>query len=142
MHMQSILCFLFLGYENLTSLYIFRTSTAQKIKFSTDNFFSKCGQIHRKLWIWLHLLKKSYWKSSVFVQCLLVSGSITRTLCHDFYILICIFAFHMLTDLARSRILTSLSPAPIRVKSSPRPNPSSPRSFQRLCCWVSLCFNL
>ena len=30
-----------------------------KMKFSKENFFSKCDQIHRKLWIWSHLLKKS-----------------------------------------------------------------------------------
>ena len=34
-------------------------STAQKIKFSIKDFFSKCDQISRKLRIWLHLLKKS-----------------------------------------------------------------------------------
>ena len=30
-----------------------------KMKFSTKDFFSKCGQIRRKLWIWSDLLKKS-----------------------------------------------------------------------------------
>ena len=30
--------------------------TAQKMKFSIKDFFSKCDQI---LWIWSHLLKKS-----------------------------------------------------------------------------------
>ena len=34
-------------------------STAQKIKFSIKDFFSKCDQIRWKLWIWLHLLNKS-----------------------------------------------------------------------------------
>ena len=34
-------------------------NTAQKIKFSIKDFFSKCDQILRKLWIWSHLLKKS-----------------------------------------------------------------------------------
>ena len=29
------------------------------MKFSTKNFFSKCDQIRRELWIWSHLLKKS-----------------------------------------------------------------------------------
>ena len=28
--------------------------TAQKMKFSIKNFFSKCDQICRKLWIWSH----------------------------------------------------------------------------------------
>ena len=33
--------------------------TAQKMKFSIKDFFSKCDQIRRKLQIWSHLLKKS-----------------------------------------------------------------------------------
>ena len=33
--------------------------TAQKIKFSFKDFFSKCNQIRRNLQIWSHLLKKS-----------------------------------------------------------------------------------
>ena len=33
--------------------------TAQKIKFSSEVFFSKCDQIRRKMRIWSHLLKKS-----------------------------------------------------------------------------------
>ena len=36
-----------------------RKVTAQKMKFSIQDFFSKCDQIHRKLRIWPHLLKKS-----------------------------------------------------------------------------------
>ena len=35
------------------------THTAQKMKFYIKDFFSKCDQIRRKLWIWSHLLKKS-----------------------------------------------------------------------------------
>ena len=33
--------------------------TAQKMKFSINNFFSKCDQILSFLRIWSHLLKKS-----------------------------------------------------------------------------------
>ena len=33
-------------------------NTTQKIKFSIEDFFSKCDQIRRKLRIWSHLLKK------------------------------------------------------------------------------------
>ena len=33
--------------------------TAQKMKFSIKDFFSKCDQMRRKLRIWPHLLKKS-----------------------------------------------------------------------------------
>ena len=36
--------------------------TAQKMKFSIKNFFSKCDQIHRKL-------KKSLTKNLIFAQC-------------------------------------------------------------------------
>ena len=32
--------------------------TAQKIKLSIEDFFSKCDQIHRELRIWSYLLKK------------------------------------------------------------------------------------
>ena len=31
--------------------------TAQKMKFSIKDFFSKCDQIRRKLGIWSHLLR-------------------------------------------------------------------------------------
>ena len=40
-----------------------------KMKFSIKDFRSKCEQIHRKLRIWSHLLKKPYWKTSFFVKC-------------------------------------------------------------------------
>ena len=40
-----------------TSFFVFLTT--EKIKFSVKDFLSKCDQIHMKLRIWLHLLKKS-----------------------------------------------------------------------------------
>ena len=40
--------------------------TAQKVKFSIKDFFSKCDQIHRKLRIWSHLLKKPLLENSIF----------------------------------------------------------------------------
>ena len=43
--------------------------TAQKLKFSIKNFFSNCDQIHRKLRIWSHLLKKSLMENFMFVEC-------------------------------------------------------------------------
>ena len=43
--------------------------TAQKLKFSIKNFCSKCDQIHRKLRIWSHLLKKSLMENFMFVEC-------------------------------------------------------------------------
>ena len=39
---------------------------AQKLKFSIKDFFSKCDQIRRKLWIWSHLLKKSLLENFIF----------------------------------------------------------------------------
>ena len=40
--------------------------TAQKMKFCTKDFFSKCDQIRRKLRIWSHLLKKSLIENFIF----------------------------------------------------------------------------
>ena len=40
--------------------------SAQKMKFSIKNFFSKCDQIRRKLQIWSHLLKKSLMENFIF----------------------------------------------------------------------------
>ena len=40
--------------------------TAQKMKFSIKDFFSKCNQIRSFLWIWSHLLKKSLMENFIF----------------------------------------------------------------------------
>ena len=40
--------------------------TAQKMKFSIMDFFSKCDLIRRKLWIWSQLLKKSLIENFIF----------------------------------------------------------------------------
>ena len=40
--------------------------TAQKMKFSIKDFFSKCDQIHSFLRIWSHLLKKSLMENFIF----------------------------------------------------------------------------
>ena len=40
--------------------------TAQKMKFSIKDLFSKCDQIGRKLRIWSHLLKKSLMENFIF----------------------------------------------------------------------------
>ena len=42
------------------------TITAQKMKLSIKNFFSKCEQIRSKLPIWSHLLKKSLLENFIF----------------------------------------------------------------------------
>ena len=41
-------------------------NTAQKMKFSIKDFFSKYDQIRRKLRIWSHLLKKSLMENLIF----------------------------------------------------------------------------
>ena len=48
--------------------------TAQNMKFSIKDFFSKCDQIHSFLRMCSYLLKKSYWK--------------TTFLCGDWYIVV------------------------------------------------------
>ena len=40
--------------------------TAQKMKFSIKDFFSKCDQIRKNLQIWSHLLKKSLMENFIF----------------------------------------------------------------------------
>ena len=40
--------------------------TAQKMKFSFKDFFSKCDQIRKKLWIRSQLLKKSFVENFIF----------------------------------------------------------------------------
>ena len=40
--------------------------TAQKIKFSTKDYYSKCDQIRSFLRIWSHLLKKSIMENFIF----------------------------------------------------------------------------
>ena len=45
--------------------------TAQKMKFSIKDFFSKCDQIRRKLRIWSHLLKKSLMENFTFCAVLM-----------------------------------------------------------------------
>ena len=49
-------------------VFLFTSNTAQKMKFSIKNFFSKCNQIRRKLQIWSHLQKKSLMENFIFVQ--------------------------------------------------------------------------
>ena len=39
-------------------------NAVQKTKFSIKDFFSKCGL--KKLWIWSHLLKKSFMENMIF----------------------------------------------------------------------------
>ena len=48
--------------------------TAQKIKFSCKNFFSRCDQIRSFLGIWLHLLRKFLMENFIFCTVLTVVG--------------------------------------------------------------------
>ena len=41
-------------------------TTAQKMKFFINDFFSKCDQIRKKLRIWSHLRKKSLMENFIF----------------------------------------------------------------------------
>ena len=61
--------------------------TAQKIKFSTTDFSSKCYQIHSFLRIWSHLLKKSLMENFIFcalIASLIMSSLIMRKSCVKF----------------------------------------------------------
>ena len=51
--------------RQVTLLYYY-FNTAQKMKFSIKDLFSKCDQIHRKLQIWSHLPKKSLTENFIF----------------------------------------------------------------------------
>ena len=50
----------------LTIIALCISFTAQKMKFSIKDFFSKCDQIRRKMRIWSHLLKKSLIENFIF----------------------------------------------------------------------------
>ena len=59
--------------KNTTPLH----TTAQKMKFSIKDFYSKCDQIHSFLQIWSHLLKKSLMENFIFCEealCILFKG--------------------------------------------------------------------
>ena len=54
-----------LGRNSVEMFEVSRTA-AQKLKFLIKEFFSTCDQIHRKLRIWLHLLRISLMKTFIF----------------------------------------------------------------------------
>ena len=58
MYQFYVLCY---KYYKCCSLY-----TAQNMKFSIKDFFSKCDQIRRKLRVWSHLLGKSLMENFIF----------------------------------------------------------------------------
>ena len=51
------------------------TITAQKMKFSIKDFFSKCDQILSFLRFWLHLLKNSLMENFIFCAVYIEIGS-------------------------------------------------------------------
>ena len=57
------------------SFYYFGIYTAQEMKFSIQDFFTKCDQIHRFLRNLSHLVKISLMNTSFFVQCECIENS-------------------------------------------------------------------
>ena len=69
----SVLILLFCNYVWFRSFYCVQLPpvsrvyhTAEKMKFSIKDFFSKCDQVLRNLRIWSHLLKKSLMENLIF----------------------------------------------------------------------------
>ena len=58
--------FIFIKMFHVFGIILFSHCTAQKIKFSFKEFFSKCDQIRSKLRIWSDLLKKFLMKKFIF----------------------------------------------------------------------------
>ena len=54
-------------FEQIFFLVLKNINTAQKMKFSIKDFFSKCDEIRSFLRIWLHLVKKSLMEN--FICC-------------------------------------------------------------------------
>ena len=50
----------------MSDYHLFRTFTAQKMKFSIKDFPSKCDQIRSFLRVWSHLLEKSLMESFIY----------------------------------------------------------------------------
>ena len=53
------------------------------MKFSTQDFFSKCDQICRKLRIWSHLLKKSLMENLIFCAVRSAEGYVLCIICKN-----------------------------------------------------------
>ena len=77
---------LFISVKKVTSFMFDRTInmplTAQKMKLSIKDFFSKCDQIRCFLLIWSHLLKKSLMENFIFLcsACYLISAVLLQSL--------------------------------------------------------------
>ena len=57
--------------------------TTQKMKFFIKDFFSKCDQIRRKMWIWSHLLKKFLMKNFNFWVVRSIFKKVQRAQIHE-----------------------------------------------------------
>ena len=64
------------GIEKCAFEILLKSFTAQKMKFSIKDFFSKCHQIRSFLRIWSDLLKKSLMENFIFLC------SVFKVLCH------------------------------------------------------------
>ena len=76
--------FFFLS-NSLILFQILKDYTAQKMKFSIQNIFSKCDQIRKKLRIWSHLRKKSLIEDLVFCAVLFFIFRISFVLYSDLH---------------------------------------------------------
>ena len=65
-------------WEYLNESTFYGIYTAQKMKFSIKDFFSKCDQIRRNLWIWSHLLKKFSMENFIFCAVLALSLGLVK----------------------------------------------------------------
>ena len=74
-----------IGWEecNIDRILLSVSITAQKINFSTKDFFSKCDQIRSFLRIWSHLLKKSLLENFIF--CAVNSTLFVKKTIFNFY---------------------------------------------------------
>ena len=61
-------------------IYFYTLFTAQKMKFSMTDFFSKCDQIRSFLRIWSHLLKKLVMENFIFCTLLFQSNVVTQNM--------------------------------------------------------------
>ena len=62
----------------------FNMQIFKKMKFSIEDSFNKCDQIHSFLWIWSHLLTKSSMENLSFVQWKMSSTCAWQILCLDY----------------------------------------------------------
>ena len=82
-------------------LQISKKRTAQKMKFSINDFFSKCDQICSFLRIWSHLLRKSFMENFTFCA-VAFSHTVLFTASDDFrilYLAIPSFLLHLQIEL-------------------------------------------